>query len=145
MKNLTSNLNIFRRVFYSVLLVLLSSNLFGQGKINEQEAMKKSHIDFKKEYVSFNINGFIEIDGHTFINDTCKCPIQFHANLDGITIIDICSNVIYKHRICANKSCNIIHLQVEEAFISTFNYNLSRDLFCLPEINGSKVKVQLTH
>lgn len=90
--------------------VFISMNLSGQSKMNEQKAMKESHIDFTKEYIFFTIHGLIEVDGHTFQNDTRKCPIQFQANLDGITIIDTCLKVKYEHRVCEVKDCKVIHL-----------------------------------
>ena len=95
-------------------ILLLLIPFLGFGQINEQRAMKERHIDFTKEYIFFTIHGLIEIDGHAFKNDTCKCPIQFQANLDGILIIDTCSKIQYEHRICGIKGCKIIHLKKKD-------------------------------
>lgn len=98
-------------------IVLLIVMVFGvltisnaQSKMNEQRCIKESHIDFTKEYIYFTIHGLIEIDGHIFKNDTCKCPIQFQANLEGIVIIDTCQNIKYEYRKCSKPDCKIIHL-----------------------------------
>lgn len=56
------------------------------------------------------IHGRIEIDGHVFLNDTCKAPIIYQANLDGITIIDTLTKQTYTHRHCEKQGCKIIHL-----------------------------------
>jgi len=87
---------------------------FGQKTMNEQRTMKENHIDFTKEYIFFTIYGLIEIDGHEFKNDTCKIPIQFQANLDGISIVDTLNKVEYDHRKCGKANCNIIHLIKKE-------------------------------
>lgn len=110
------NLVVIRHFLYAVLCAVSLSS-FGQKPMNEQRTMKESHIDFTKEYIFFTIHGSIEIDGHTFKNDTCKCPIQFQANLEGIAIIDTCAKVKYKHRICSHKNCNIIHLERQDETI----------------------------
>lgn len=93
-----------------LIALTLSVNLFCQHKMTEKEAINKDHIDFTKEYLWFKIHGLIEIDGHTFKNDTCHCPIIFQANLDGVTIIDTCFKQEYTHRNCGVKNCKIIHL-----------------------------------
>lgn len=92
-------------------------------RINEQQAMKKTHIDLTKEYVFFNISGLIEIDGHTFLNDTCKSPIVFEATLDGVTIINPKTREKYTHRICEVKGCNIIHLIQYNVTLTSPEYN----------------------
>jgi len=76
--------------------------------ITEQQAVQKSHIDFTKEYLYFTISGKIEIDGHTFLNDTCKQPVIYQANLDCVKIIK--GEKEYEHRVCDIKNCEIIHL-----------------------------------
>ena len=84
--------------------------MFSQSKMNEKRVMNEKHIDFTKEYIYFEVSGLIEIDGHTFLNDTCKCPIIYKANIKGITIFNKCNNVKYEYRKCSKKGCNIIHL-----------------------------------
>ena len=86
---------------------------FSQQKMTEKQAIEKSHIDFTKQYLFFTIHGLIEIDGHIFKNDTCKCPIIFQATIDGITIMDTCTKTKYIHRKCNKKGCPIIHLEEE--------------------------------
>jgi hypothetical protein len=78
-------------------------------KLTEQQIIKHNHIDFTKEYISFVIHGLIEIDGHIFLNDTCKNPVIYESDLDGITILK--NSTKYKHRNCNVKGCNIIHLE----------------------------------
>jgi hypothetical protein len=85
-------------------------------KMSEKQAIEKSHIDFTKQYLFFTIHGLIEIDGHIFKNDTCKCPIIFQATIDDITIIDTCTKTKYTHRVCKIKGCPIIHLEVESGY-----------------------------
>jgi hypothetical protein len=120
MKNELLNLVLIRHFLHAVLCaVLFSSTAYSQKTMSEERAMKESHIDFSKEYIFFTIHGLIEIDGHIFKNDTCKCPIQFQANLDGIAIIDTCAKVKFKHRVCSHKNCNIVHLEKQEKAISS--------------------------
>ena len=82
----------------------------GQKRMNEKRVIKEKHIDFTTEVIYFELHGMIEIDGHVFMNDTCKCPIIYYANLDGVTLIDTCRNVKYSHRTCDKPGCKIIHL-----------------------------------
>jgi hypothetical protein len=118
MKNKTLNLVVIRHFLYAALCAaLFSQTVFSQKTMNEQRAIKERHIDFTKEYIFFTIHGLIEIDGHTFKNDTSKCPIRFQANLDGISIIDTCAKVKFKHRICRHTNCKIIHLEKQEESI----------------------------
>lgn len=105
---------------------------FGQKTMNEQRVMKENHIDFTKEYIFFTIHGLIEIDGHTFKNDTCKCQIQFQANLDGIAIIDTCSKIKYEHRACGIKNCKIIHLKPEAKFEITPQWHWPSNYIYIP-------------
>lgn len=98
-----------------IFLLLLGSICQAQQKMTEKQVMKESHIDFTKQYIFFTLHGLIEIDGHTFKNDTCKCPIIYKATLDGVTIIDTCKKVEYTHRKCNEKGCKIIHLIKSES------------------------------
>ena len=94
-----------------------------QQKMTEKQVMKETHIDFSRQYIYFTLHGLIEIDGHIFKNDTCKCPIIYQATLDGITIIDTCTKVKYVHRKCNVKGCKIIHLtKKEETEIIDYRY-----------------------
>jgi hypothetical protein len=102
---------IMKRIMLIVLSIAVAILFcFGQQKINERQTIDKSHIDFTTQYIYFVIHGQIEIDGHTFYNDTCKSPIIFQATLDGVTIIDTLSKKTYKHRVCDKVGCKIIHL-----------------------------------
>jgi len=103
-----------------ILMVLIP--LFGIGqKVNEKRAMNERRLDLTKEYLFFDIAGMIEINGHIFKNDTCKSPIIFKADLDGVSIIDTLQNIKYTHRKCDKKGCNIIHLvKIEELNESHF-------------------------
>lgn len=94
----------------TIILIAVSTFVYCQNKITEKEAIKKEYIDFSKEVLFFKLHGLIEIVGHTFKNDTCKCAILYFANLDGVVIKDTCSKVIYTHRKCNIKNCKIIHL-----------------------------------
>ena len=88
---------------------------FAQKPIGEKDAITKSHIDFTKEYLIFSINGMIEIDGHTFKNDTLKCAIVFQAGLTGVTIADTCRKTEYNYHKCQLANCKIIHLTKVES------------------------------
>ena len=97
----------------TILLILLSVATFGQNKVSEKQAIQKSHLDFTKEYLWFEMSGQIEIDGHIYKNDTC--PIIYEANLDEVRIYSKCDpDQLYEHRTCSVKGCNIIHLIKKE-------------------------------
>lgn len=98
-------------------MLLTGTVCLAQEKMTEKQVMKESHIDFSRQYIYFTLHGLIEIDGHIFKNDTCKCPIIYQATLDGITIIDTCIKVEYVHRKCNVKDCNIIHLTKDEPIL----------------------------
>jgi hypothetical protein len=122
MKNITLKIRKIRYFLYTLLcIVFIAQNAYGQEKMNEKEAMKKSHIDFTKEYIWFEISGLIEIDGHIFKNDTCKCSIIYIANLKEVTITDTCKNIKYEYRRCGKVDCNIIHLQEKQEPQIQFN------------------------
>lgn len=95
---------------FSILLIAISAVAYSQNKISEKDAIKKEYIDFDKEVLFFKLHGMIEIGAHTFKNDSCKCPILFFANLEGVIIQDTCSKAKYTHRKCNIKNCKIIHL-----------------------------------
>lgn len=98
-----------------ILIVLLFAlTLPAQIKFGERDAIEKGHIDFTTHYIWFVITGQIEIDGHTFDNSETDYPIIFQANLDGVTIIDTCTQIQYTHRTCNKKGCKIIHLVRKE-------------------------------
>lgn len=97
-----------------VCMLLIFYGAFGQEKLNEKQVIKKSHIDFSKEVIYFELSGLIEIDGHTFKNDTCKSPIIYTSNLEGISIFDKITNQKYIHRKCDVEGCIIIHLVKEQ-------------------------------
>jgi hypothetical protein len=94
-----------------ILLILICATGFAQSKMGEKQAISKSHIDFTKEYLYFTIHGLIEIDGHTFLNDTCKNPVIFSATIDGISITKDGNK--YEHRGCGIKGCLILHLKLK--------------------------------
>jgi hypothetical protein len=104
------------------LLFCVSVITQAQQRMTEKQVMKESHIDFSRQYIYFTLHGLIEIDGHIFKNDTCKCPIIYQATLDGITIIDTCTKVKYVHRKCNVKGCKIIHLNKEELEVVDYDY-----------------------
>lgn len=92
------------------MLIFLSSTLFAQHRLTEKDVIQNSHIDFSRQYISFVLSGLIEIDGHVFLNDTCRSPIKYRATLDKVILIDtVCGNE-YTHRICNKPGCKIIHL-----------------------------------
>lgn len=90
-----------------LLLFLIPLSLFGQNKINEKQAIDKKHLDFNKEYLFFELSGLIEIDGHTFRNDTCADPIIFEVDLYEIRIHD--KNNTYTPHKCGKPACKILH------------------------------------
>ena len=101
------------KTLLTILAILISFNAISQNRMNEQRVMKEKYIDFKKEYIYFTLHGLMEVNGHTFKNDTCRCPVIYQATLDEVTLIDTCTKVTYIHRDCGIKNCNIIHLQIE--------------------------------
>ena len=101
-----------------ILLICFAFQGFAQTKVNEKQALRKSHIDFTKEYLWFYMSGTIEIDGH-IIKDT----IIYTANLEGITIKDL-KGIEYVCRKCSKKGCHIIHLVKKESDIIIGNDRL---------------------
>jgi hypothetical protein len=83
-----------------------------QAQMNEKMAMKETHINFKKEHLYFIISGKIEINGHTFVNDTCKQPIYYYATIKEVKIINPEAKIEYVFRDCGEKDCDIIHLDI---------------------------------
>lgn len=120
-----------------------TSEIKPKKKLTEQQIIKNAHIDFIKEYISFVIHGLIEIDGHVFLNDTCKSPVVYKADLDGITIIK--DGIKYKHRKCNISGCNIIHLEPIDTYLTDPIFKSV--LHCTPNIDqvpmqiGSDLKI----
>lgn len=111
--------NILTILVLTILVLTISVNLCGQEKMNEQRCIKEDHIDFSKEIIIFALSGEIEIDGHTFLNDTSKCKIMYKADLDQVIIYNDCTMAEYAHRVCGVGGCKIIHL-TEAIFIDDY-------------------------
>lgn len=94
-----------------ILFLFICASLSAQ--VNEKRAIKETHIDFSKEHIEFILHGQIEIDGHTFLNDTCKNPIYYIANLEGIKILNKATNQEYLYRKCDKQGCKVIHLNLK--------------------------------
>ncbi|MFI5404898.1 MAG: hypothetical protein ACHQ1D_00145 [Nitrososphaerales archaeon] len=93
-------------------LLIISSVSFSQKKLlTEREVIQLSHLDFSKEVILFTLSGMLEIDGHVFKNDTCKCPIMYFADLCSVSIRDTCNGILYEKRKCNTKDCKILHLK----------------------------------
>jgi len=69
--------------------------------------------DLKKIRV-FKITGLIEIDGHIFLNDTCKVPVMFSCSANKVRIYkkEDDNIVDYKYRQCKKKYCDVLHLEI---------------------------------
>ena len=119
-----------------ILLFLIFGGCLSAQTLNEQRTMKESHIDFTKEFVLFTLHGFVEIDGHTMLNDTCKGAILYEANLDNIVLIDTLNKIEYTHRICSVKGCPIIHLVKKEAPVVKSTPVLPLPLFQQPTLQN---------
>jgi hypothetical protein len=108
------------KTIFIIISLLIAVSGFPQQKMNEKQAIKESHIDFTTQYIFFTIHGLVEIDGHTFLNDTCKNPVIFQATIDGIRIYRKSdSTTDLQHRICNKKGCKIIHLQEKQLPVLT--------------------------
>ena len=94
-----------------IFAIVLSVPAFSQ-QLSEIDAIKKDHIDLTKETVFFIIHGLVEVDGHTFVNDTSANPFMFFANVDGIKITRRGLEGEYRHRVCGLKNCPILHLEL---------------------------------
>lgn len=103
------------------LLILIPFYCFSQKPLDEQEVINKSHIDFNKEHILFTLSGHIEIDGHTFKNDTCKCPIVYESDLSSVQLKNKCTLQQYEARTCDKFGCKIIHL-------ATKNYSINQNI-----------------
>jgi hypothetical protein len=101
-----------KRIIY--LALLFATALNAQERMSEKEAINEKYIDFKKQYLFFEITGKIEIDGHIFDNKKRDCPIIYTADIRGIEIVDTCLNVKYEYRECNEKNCDIIHLVIKQ-------------------------------
>lgn len=112
-------------------------------KLTEQQIIKNTHIYFTKEYISFVIHGLIEIDGHIFLNDTCKSPVIYKSDLDEITIIK--DGAKYKHRKCNIKGCNIIHLEPIDIYLTDPIFksvlHCTPNIYQVPMQIGSDLKI----
>lgn len=98
-------------MYKAFLFILLTTTIYGQTHLNEKQVIDKQHIDFSKEVIYFELSGQIEIDGHIFLNDTCKNPIIYTANLEEVTLFRKNNpEVKYKVRKCSIEECKIIHL-----------------------------------
>ena len=104
---------------YILLTCVISMGAMAQAKLTEKQVMKNKHIDFSKEVIYFELSGLIEIDGHIFLNDTCKSPIIYTANLDGISIFDKSTKQKYNVRKCEREGCKITHL-IKEANLQDY-------------------------
>lgn len=93
-----------------ILLLFISFSTFAQK--NEKDCMNDKHIDWKTEYIFFELSGLIEINGHIFKNDTCKEPVIWSATVNKITISK--GEIEYTVRDCGDKNCKIIHLVEKE-------------------------------
>lgn len=102
------------------ILLLIAVPVIGQTKqpLGEQQTMKESHIDFTSHYITFILHGQIEIDGHSFLNDTCKTPVTYNATLDGVELRRGLTET-FTHRKCGVQGCKIIHLTVRTDLIYT--------------------------
>jgi len=98
-------------------LGLVSINSQDKKRLNERDCIKKSHIDFKKEFIWFVIHGLVEVDGHVFLNDTSECPLIYKAAKDGMKIYNKCTKDEYQYRNCGEKDCLIFHLEDKERLI----------------------------
>lgn len=111
-----------KKLLYTlVLATIFSASAIGQTKLNERQIINKKHIDFSKEVIYFELSGKIEIDGHTFVNDTCKSPIIYTSNLERISIFNKDTKEKYTVRKCERIDCNVIHLVKEKE--NYINYN----------------------
>jgi hypothetical protein len=128
--------------FLIILIAILFMSMisFGQQVLTEQMVITKTHIDFSKEYISFILSGSIEIDGHTFQNESQSNPILYTANLDNVEIVDSNRTAVYTHRKCSMAGCNIIHLDrkqsVESGGSKMFWYNSDIDTIKLDPMRG---------
>ncbi len=105
----------FRSVMKTIILIgtmFVAMNCFAQGNLSERETIANHHIDLTKEQIYFVIHGLVELDGHTFLSDTCSDPFMFFADADGIKICRKENVAEYKHRRCGVKDCPILHLTV---------------------------------
>ncbi len=91
-------------------MMFIVTSCLSQTNLSERDAIRESHIDLTKQQVYFEIHGLIELDGHTFLGDTCSNPIMFFANADGVEIRRKTGDEKYKHRVCGVKDCPILHL-----------------------------------
>ena len=94
-------------------IILLSICSIGFGQTIEQSGytFKTKSLIGKKgfEYV---LTGLIEVDGHTFQNDTCKHPFKLIVNLKGSKIVRSReTDIVYYERDCETPNCGIIHLE----------------------------------
>ena len=78
-------------------------------KLTQKEVAQKQTIDFSKEIIKFKLSGLIEVDGHVFLNDTCKFPVYYYSNLEEV-ILQSDDGARYCFRKCEKSGCEIIHL-----------------------------------
>ena len=109
-------------IFLTLLLFTLASSYSQRRTYGQKQCIKEKSINLKTTQILFVIEGLIEIDGHTFLNDTCENPIIFKSTIEGVEIKKLRPHEInYTHRKCDKSGCNIIHLQ--EIKESEFDFN----------------------
>ena len=123
------NNNNMKTSFLTLILLIGFIGLSAQEKkqkLTEKQVIEKSHIDFTKECIAFTIHGFVEIDGHTFLNDTCSHPIIYMADLEGVLLRDTIQKISYVPRKCEKPGCNVLHLEKKISMVTLNTYNDTR-------------------
>lgn len=101
-----------------ITLLLTAITITGTAQYGHKECINEKYIDLKTTYIYFEIKGLIEIDGHTFLNDTCEVPLIFTADKEGIFIGRrheknglIVFLEEYAYHDCGKKGCEVLHLK----------------------------------
>jgi hypothetical protein len=92
-----------KKIIILIFLLTISVSIFAQKKKSEIK-----HIDIKKDHVELTISGLNEIDGHVFLNDTCKVPVIYRCYLYHVNIFK--GDEEYEPVDCDVKGCKINHL-----------------------------------
>ena len=107
-----------------LLIIAISINCYSQKRTyGIKECKKEDKINLINTQILLKISGLIEIDGHTFLNDTCADPVMFKADINGISIHRLKTRVKYTYNKCNKSGCDIIHLEEK------LKYNSSNDNF----------------